>query len=698
MNVMKGIALLLVAMAVAVGVDMACEGKVEKYMYGPITAPADIEALFPKSSAEIGRRIDVALAHAHDALAKMIAITDAQRTFANTAKALDAVSALSELTVTARVTQILEMVSPDESIRTAAHAGIQKIDEFVVDNLSNNVEVYNAFKAYVEGNAQHEQLTAEQQRYLTETMKDFVRRGLNLPQEKRAQVKSLQKELAKLSQDFAQNIAQDNRTITVSLQGLQGLEQDFIAALKKTEDGLYILGVDYPTYFNVMENCWVEDTRKQLYMAFQNRAYPANEPLLKAVIAKRDELAQLLGFDDYVQLDLDNSMVATEERAQAFLNEILKRSTVKADQEFAQMTHELPQGVALDQEGKIAPWSWAFVKASYKKKNFALDERDIAQYFPMENTIKELLDIYHQFLNINFKEMPISGLWHQDVKLIQVSTGNDDIVLGYLLLDLYPRENKYSHACEIGIIPAVYGEHNATPPALALVIANFPKSTATKPSLLKRDDVETFFHEFGHALHELLGRTHIASLAGTEVKRDFVEMPSQMLEEWLWDHDMLKKVSHHYITGEPLSDELIAKIQQLKNFDSGDWVQRQAYLAKLSLACFGKGATKDPYAIMHTLQHTLRPHISNEPNDHMYASFGHLMGYGAQYYGYLWSKVYALDLFNEIKKYGLLNPVIGKKYITDVIGCGGTQDPNDLLHNFLGREPNSDAFFADLGI
>lgn len=232
------------------------------------------------------------------------------------------------------------------------------------------------------------------------------------------------------------------------------------------------------------------------------------------------------------------------------------------------------------------------------------------------------------------------------------------------------------------------------------MIANFTKPTAHKPSLLKRDEVKTFFHEFGHALHAILGATEIASLSGTNTKRDFVELPSQMLEEWLHDKDILKKVSKHYITGQPLPDEIIDTLLQLKNLTTGYFVVRQAYLSSIALFYFKKAdnGTKDPYSIMKQLFTTMLPYIAFSEDNHFYASFGHLTGYSAKYYGYLWSKVFALDLFATIKQYGLLNPEIGKKYVTEVIGKGGAQDPNELLYNFLGREPNAQAFLQDMGL
>jgi thimet oligopeptidase len=663
-----------------------------------LTCVQEIIDLFPKDPAEIEQRTTSALAQTEQLLQQCKAIPHHKRTYANTAHVIDTVNRLCQLSVFSNALQIVEMVHPDKTLRDCAHQALQKMSDFFVDNLSNNVALYTAFREYVEGNAQREKLTDEQRYYLKDQLLTFERSGLNLTVVRREKINQLTKELAKLTQDFEVNIATDNRTVMVDSRGLGGLDQDFIKGLKKGDNGSFILGLDYPTYFYVLEHCTVQETRKKCFLAFCNRAYPANDRLLKEIIKKRDELALLTGFESFAHLDLDDTMAQTPAHAQSFVDDIAKRVTKKVEQEYSMLVKELPETVTLDKDGKIKPWDRDFLKSYYKKKHFALDERTITNYFPMNSTIAALLDVYRQFFSIDFKEVAINGLWHPDVRLIAVHTLGDGALLGYLLLDLYPRDNKYNHACHITIVPSTYGQQDEKRVALSLVIANFPKAVGDKPALLRRDDVKTFFHEFGHAIHALLGRTHVASLAGTSVKWDFVELPSQMLEEWLYDYEILKKVSSHYRTGEPLSDELIKKIQQLKQFDSGDITQRQALHASYSLACYAHGADKDPYALLKKLYGAIRTHSAFEPDDHFYASFGHLTGYAARYYGYLWSKVYALDLFYEIKKHGLLNPKIGAKYVHDVLGKGGAADPTDLLVAFLNRKPTSEAFFKDLGL
>jgi thimet oligopeptidase len=656
----------------------------------------EVIRLFPKKGEHIERRVKTLIKQAKKRCKEIIAVSADQRSYANTVRPFDNVLGVSDFAVFVRATELLEMVSPVEDVREAAHEASVKLKSFIVDVRSSR-KLYDAFKEYVDGNMQHENLKDEERYFIEQTMLEFKRSGLQLPDEILLRVKNIKKEISQLSLDFSQHIADDITTIVVSNKdALAGLDDDFIDALKQTRNGRYILGVDYPTYHAVMQNCMVSETRKALYEAFSNRAYPVNEPILKELIAKRDELATLLGYENYAQYDLENQMVGTPERAQEFLDNLMRRAEVKEAEEFKSVSKDLPEGVALI-DGKCAPWDHAFVKDRYKKKVLAVDEHAIAEYFPMEKTIQGLLSIYEAFFSLTFEEVPVGKLWSNDVRLLQVYDDRLEL-LGYILLDLFPRANKYSHACNLTLVPAVYDKEGKPNIALSAIVANFPKATDGKPSLLTRNDVSTFFHEFGHALHGILGRTHVALLSGYETKMDFVEMPSQMLEEWLWDKEMLKKVSEHYLTGEPLPDALIEKILATKHFESGFFVQRQVFLAKLSLFYFLAGAQKDLQGLQQELAESILKHVYYVPENHMFASFGHLTEYAAKYYGYLWSKVFALDIFNEIKKHGLLNPEIGKKYVECIIGRGGSADPNAYIRAFLGREPNDKAFFADMGL
>lgn len=664
-----------------------------------ITSASEVRALFPVTANDLKIQTDSALAKAKKGIDGILAIPTEKRTFENTIQALDTVG--TNLAIVAHIAWTEQNVSPDEAMRTAAQEAIMKIQHFSVDEISHNESIYHAVKAYAKNN--NEQLNEEETKYLQEALEDFEKNGLNLPSEEQEIIKQLNKDLTQASLTFSVNINNDMRFIEVTRDKLAGLNDDFIADLSCNEQGLCKLGVDYPTYNAVMENCSVESTRHALWNEFNNRAYPANEAVLKTIIKLRDQLAKKLGFASYAHLDLENQMVETPDRAHEFLDSLVVRSKEKLADEMALLKKHRPVGVSLTKEGLFKPWDLRYISRHYKKEHLDLDEEKLKEYFPVQKTVDELLDIYAQFLSVEFRQEPLQGLWHPDARYVAVYTKPEHDkprhLLGHLILDLHPRPNKYGHACMSDLVPAVREKDGTYHPPVILVIANFPKATATQPGLLRYDDVKTFFHEFGHAMHGLFGATKMAGFSGTNVATDFVEMPSQMLEEWMYDPMILKKMSAHYKTGEPLSDALIEKIREVKQFGNGFYVQRQCGLALLSLACFAAGEDKNPGALRKTIFGPIfNAYIAQDAHDHFEASFSHLSGYGAKYYSYLWSKVFALDMFDYIKKFGLLNPNIGQHYIDTVISKGGSIEPDEILVNFLGREPNMDAFLKDLGL
>lgn len=664
-----------------------------------IEAVDDIYRFFPKTVQEVREYGAHAIARAQKGLNELVALNAEQRTFDNTARAIDTIQ--SQFSTINSTLQILEMVSPDAEIRTACHEEAIKQQAFAVDAFSNK-KVYQAFKEYVDANAAKESLSAEQLYFNKEVMRDFIRSGLELVDAEFQPVQALKKELGELELTFDTNIAIDKSKITATEQDLDGCDAHFIQHLQKDESGNYLLGCDYPTYSEVMDHCKVEQTRKRLYFAYNNRAYPQNVDVLGKIIDKRDELARRLGFASYAALDIDSEMAKTPERAQDFIENLAQTARLKADQEFQAFKNDLPQGIALDANGQFNAWDLAYVKSYYKKKHFDIDERVVAEYFPVQQALQGVFDIYQKFLSLDFTVLKPSWAWHDDVQLIEIREHGSKKLCGYLFLDLYPRDNKYSHACFCSIVPTIQEKTSdrtiQKTPSVGLVIGNFPKATPGRPALLKHSDVETFFHEFGHAMHGLLGCTELASFSGTSVKRDFVEMPSQIFEEWLFDKPLLKGLAKHYQTGELLPDVLIDKIIALKKFDSGMFLERQCMLSLMALEYYKPGAHKDTDAIRAALVQRLVPQVRFEQDSHMQASFGHLTGYGAKYYGYMWSKVFALDAFYVVREQGLLNPEAGKVFVDKILAKGGSVDPNLLLKDYLGREPNDKAFFQDLGI
>lgn len=619
--------------------------------------------------------------------------------YAHVFGALDSIQSFSDGARWYNVCSALEMVSPDQAVRAAAHTALEKMGNMFVDMLSNNRDLYFLCKEYVQNNLAHEHLLPEQKFFVDHTMQQFKRAGLELDDELFLQVAVVKKELVRLGLEFDAAIAQDSTVVGASFEDLDGLHQDIIDQFAKGQDGLYQLRLDYPTYAHIMSKCTNAQLRKRFYTAFNNRAYPVNHKTLHAIIQKRHELATLLGYKTFAEFDLGDQMVGSVESATLFLDDLIARCKPKVEQEFTELKKIVHPSVQWTDNNKIQPWDLEFIQTMYKNTYYDLDPNMIAEYFPLEKTVDALLSIYSDFLGITFKQVDYKSFWHDAVQAVQVFTHDNNVLLGTLLLDLYPRQGKYTHACQMTIIPTFKENNGGQHPGLAVVLANFPAPSGEKPALLKLADVRTFFHEFGHALHALLGATSVISLSGTNTKTDFVELPSQLLEEWLWDKDILKRVSSHYKTQQPFSDDLIERIVSLKHFSTGYFVQRQAYLAKLSLAYYSTlDDGFDLYQTMEQLYKNIITHVEYSDDTHFYASFGHLYGYGAKYYSYLWSNVFAQDVFSFIKNHGLTDDAVGQKYINCILKPGGTQNPTDMLVAFLGRKPNSTAFFSAMGL
>ncbi|HBR70448.1 TPA: hypothetical protein DIC20_03980 [Candidatus Dependentiae bacterium] len=652
----------------------------------------DVINLFPKTAEEINQRVQNLKIEVKSAVQKIIAIPNDKRIFANTVQAMDDIGVLSSKTMSP--IGLLREVSPEEPVRNASYAAILEWQPFAQEEVSKNIKLFEAFKAYFDGNAKKEKLNAEERYYLDETMKAYVREGLLLSSDKLEQVKKLQTELTELTLKFSKNIADVDTRITFSKEELAGVPESVIASLKKDEQGNYLAGMDYPTVFPIMKFSTNAQTRKKMYEAFQNRAYPANFPVLKNIMNCREKLAHLLGFENYVAYDLDNTMAKSSKNVQELLQDVMNRARDKESQEFKNLVTDVPSSVELTEDGTLLPWDVAFLKEEYKKKNLAIDDKKLTEYFPVEHVIPTVLSIYEHFLGLRFEEFNCEGLWASKLNCIRVY--DNGRLRGFLILDLYPRPNKFSHACMVDVVSPRLINEKIVCPALIAILANFPEGSKEFPGLLKFGDVRTFFHEFGHAMHGLLGATQMHGFAGTSVKFDFVETPSQMFEEWLNDKDVLKKLSHHYQTGESLSDDNIEKLIELDKFDAGDRYLRQIGLSLFSLQLFDN-SDHDIQEFYKEIMTFTRPNIVFDDKDHGAASFGHLTEYASKYYSYLWAQIYSMDLFETIKKQGLLNSEVGKKVAHEILSKGGSVEPAVLLRKFLGREPSQDAFLRHFG-
>lgn len=588
------------------------------------------------------------------------------------------------------ICEALTLVTPNNDLRNEALITEVAIKNYYASIFSGESEIYQ----YLKVNAF--QLEGSKKEFIKEILDKFECNGQSLSSSDRLKVQRLNNDIIILEQLFAKNIQEDESYLLVHKDELIGVREEFLTNLKQ-EDDLIKLHCSMPLYATIMKTCESEDLRKKYAELNDNRAFPLNEPILKDLIYKRDELASLLGYTSFAHLRLKNEMSKTPETVAAFLNNLWLQCSKKEILEFESICSYLPDYIHLNKIGQLNSWDSLCASNFYHNVNLSISEDEIRAYFPLDSTLKGLINIYEQFFNINITEEPSPNLWHDDLKLLKISE-KDNQTIGYIILDLFPRRNKFDHACNIPIIPGpiVNGEKL---PGLELVVVNFPQPTHEKPSLLNHGNAQTFFHEFGHAIHSIFIKNETLYYSNLEnIKYDYVELPSQLLEAWLWDANILAMISSHYQTGEPLPKDIIQKLINSKNTFSGTSTQMQCYFSFLALKFFSSGKIKEPTHIMRELESYFLPHYAPLNNGHFHLTFGHLTDYGPTYYGYLWSEVYAQDVFQEIKKEGLLNPRIGTRYRQEILEKGGAIDPSILLKNFLKREPNQQAFIKSLDI
>ena len=662
-------------------------------------SPGDPLARFPRTLNELENKKQAYVQFAREQFDAIASVPAKERTFANTVRPLDRMDSMLKaffgeatqgMAITARLYH-------DAAMRDAALKALAAFDVLREELFDGNKVMYQALCEYDQCGSGKEHLEPAERYFIDERLAAFKRRGMHLPDGQRVQANALKGEIEQVVQTFVANIDRLAGFITATREQLAGVNEDMLNALTKNADGEYILRCDYPTRDEVMFHCTVSETRKRYHELFFNRAYPENMALLERLIALRDQFAKLLGFDSYAAYEISGEMAKTPERVECFLDQLVQQAAAKMSADVVQFKANLPEGVVLDEQERFNPWDYGYVYSRYRKKHFKIDHREIAQYFPVDKALQGMLNIYQKLFSVQFRSFKPTWAWDDEVRVLEVTSSKTGLLLGYIALDLYPREGKFSHAycCPVAYpVQTVNGQE----PAVAVIIANFPRTTDGKPALFKHRDVEVFFHEFGHAMHSMLAATKLRSQAGYQTTVDFLELPSQIFEEWLYDHDLLKGLSSHYLTGEQLPDDLVDALIKLKQFEAADMIISQTFMSYLSLFYFGSGEDKDTDAIRYKLNEQMRSHIKQTYTTHYQASFGHLGPYGSRYYGYLWSKVFALDVFYQLRPKGLTNPATGDWFVSEILGKGGSVDPNDMLRSFLGREPQIDAFFNDLGL
>ncbi|HKU66203.1 MAG TPA: M3 family metallopeptidase [Candidatus Baltobacteraceae bacterium] len=520
----------------------------------------------------------------------------------------------------------------------------------------------------------------------------FKRSGAGLPQTRRLEFVKLSNQLTDLQNRFQQNLGNDETTIAITAAQAASLPADFIAGLKKSGSG-YAVPVNESTVSTFFDNERDEAARKAYYFAYNNRAGAANTQLLEAAIGIRDRLAHLEGYQSWAAFQLSDRMAKSPDRVMDFLNSLDAR-LLPASKTEVERLRQLKAKDTGDPNAVLQRWDFAYYDNMLRKTQYAVDQNEIRQYFPVQHTIDAVLNIYHTLLGVDFKQVTPTDAWNPDVIEYTVNDSKTGRFIGTTYFDLFPRAGKYGHFANFPLVPVRKNADGTYRPPVAAIVGNWPKPAPGHPALLSHDDVVTFFHEFGHNMAALLATAPYETLSNGFVT-DFVEAPSQMLENFVWQPSVLRLISSNWKTGQPLPDELINALVRTRYVDDAYDYTGQIFYSEVDMAYHSSGPHVDTTAVWDKLQAQLQP-LPPVQGIHPQASFGHLMGgYDAGYYGYLWSKVYAQDLFTAFQQGGLENPAVGMRYRQDILEPARTYDPDEEVQRFLGRPMNPNAFYQE---
>ncbi len=579
------------------------------------------------------------------------------------------------------LTELLSHTHPEAELREAADACYKRVmathSEFSLDR-----GLFDLLAGISE-----EGLEPPAQRFLKQTLRDYRRAGVDRDEQTRERLKVLNLEIVEQGQRFGRNIREDRRFLNFAPEALEGLPEDFLKSHPPGENGQIRLSTDYPEFYPVMNYAKRESTRRDLYKQFLSRAFPVNEPVFKELLKLRHEYATLLGYPHWAAYNAEDKMVREAHVISEFIEKVAKIARPRMEKELEALLKRKQQD--LPKAKKIESWDRFYYLNKLKKERFGVDAEEVRSYFDFARVKAGILKNYQEFFKVSFRLVPKAPVWHPEVEVYEML--DREKVIARFYLDMHPRPKKYSHAAMFGIYPGV--KDRLLP--MAALVTNFPKPTAQGGGFMEHRQVEIFFHEFGHLMHHLLGgQQEWVSLSGISCEWDFVEAPSQIMEEWAWDPSVLTGLSSKGEGGETIPAALVEKMRQAKEFGKGIHVMRQLAYAALSFGYYSRPVEGiDLLKVQREIVQRYSPYPSTV-GTYLFASFGHLEGYSSMYYTYMWSLMLAKDLFSRFKAEGMNNPKVAADYRKMILEPGGSLNAAEMVKAFLGRPYNFEALKA----
>ena len=629
------------------------------------------------SADSIERWVNHRLESANQSIERLVGVSG-PRTVENTLVPFD--EATDQLTTAGTESGILNAVHRDKAVRDLTQKLVQKVSSASTD-LALNQKVYKALSAIDASHAD-----AATRHYLQRTLLEYRLAGVDKDDATRARLRQLQDKITELSLAFSRNIAESAGTVKAEKSELDGLPQDYLAKHPAAANGAITIGTSDSEVTPVLNYARSEDLRRRIMLAYYARAYPANKQLLLDLLTTRNQVAQILGYPNWAELATADQMIGSAANARKLLSDVDEASRKAAAREY-----EMVLAFAKKSQPGLQTISMAgraYWQEQYRRASFDFDSQSVRPYFPYDRVQQGVLDAAARLFHVRFEPDPHAVVWDASVTAWDVYDG--DRLAGRFYLDMHPRPGKdqwYS------MYPVLFGVHGKHLPEGAL-ICNFTGGTKGDPGLMQFEDVVTFFHEFGHLMHQILGGDQEwAGSSGTNTEGDFVEAPSQMLEEFFHDPTILQSFARHYQTNEPLPASLIEKMNRASAFGRGTWVQRQLFYSTYALDLH----TRRPDQIdFESLQRAdwdrFAPYTYID--NHFYGTFTHLVGYSSNYYTYLLDKVIALDFFSQFDRSNLLDGPTALRYRKAILAAGGSKPAAELVKDFLGRPQNMDALTA----